>query len=147
MAGRPRLESIISAYRTRVSRTPSVSSYMKVNHLLLAVLGVAGSLSLSSCNTPAGTGAAAGAATGAVVGGPVGAAVGAGVGAIVGVGVEESRAAQYGPAPSGGYPRATSAGQAGMYYSPYSHKVYNLKGLPHGALVRDQDTNQLFRKP
>lgn len=138
----------INAQSRSYARTRRLSRYkaVKMKRLLLPISAAVAGL-LASCSTPAGTGAAAGAATGAVVGGPVGAAVGAGVGALVGVGVEETRAAEYGPAPRAGYPRATSAGRPGMYYSPYTHKVYNLRGIPHGGLVRDQDTNQLFRKP
>jgi hypothetical protein len=113
---------------------------------LLSVAALA-PLAFTSCQTAAGTGAATGAVTGAVVGGPVGAAVGAAAGAIVGASVAESEVRTYGPAPSRGWPVAAPAGQPGMYTSPYTGKLYDLRGVPHGSLVRDQDTNKLFRKP
>jgi hypothetical protein len=98
---------------------------------------------LVGCRTPAGTGAAAGAATGAVVGGPVGAAGGAIIGAVVG----EAEATNYGPVPKAGYPVATPAGQPGMVRSPYTGRLYDVRAVPHGALVRDVDANKLFRRP
>ena len=104
-------------------------------------------LAFSSCHTAAGTGAATGAATGAVVGGPVGAAVGAATGAIVGAVVDESQAHTYGPAPKRGWPAAAPTGKAGFYTSPYTGKLYDLRGVPSGGLVRDQETGKLFRKP
>ena len=73
--------------------------------------------------------------------------MGAAGGALIGAAVEEKRAAEYGPVPTSGYPVAQSAGQPGMYYSPYTHKVYNLTAVPPRGLVRDADTNRLFRKP
>jgi predicted small secreted protein len=119
---------------------------MTTNCLTVATMIVLASVALTSCNTATGRGAAIGAGTGAVVGGPVGAAVGAAGGALIGAAVDENRAAQYGPAPRGGYPMAVAA-ENGMYYSPYTHKVYDLRGVPSGGLVRDTDTNHLFRKP
>ncbi len=120
---------------------------MKPNPLLLLSAAATAAVVLTSCNTPTGQGAAIGAGAGAVAGGPVGAAVGAAAGAIVGASVEESRAREYGPVPKQGYPVAQSAEKAGMYYSPYTHKVYDLRAVPSGALVRDVDANKLFRKP
>lgn len=119
---------------------------MNKKTLAAASVGALALVAMSSCNTPTGRGAAIGAGTGALVGGPVGAAVGAAGGALIGAAVEEKRAAEYGPAPRGGYPVATPAGN-GLYASPYTHKTYDLRGVPHGALVRDVDVNRLFRKP
>ena len=119
---------------------------MTTNSLAVTAAAVLSSVALSGCNTATGRGAAIGAGTGAVVGGPVGAAVGAAGGALIGAAVDENRAAEYGPAPRGGYPMAVPA-ENGMYYSPYTHKVYDLRGVPSGGLVRDTDTNHLFRKP
>jgi hypothetical protein len=119
---------------------------MTTNSLVVTAATVLASVALTSCHTATGRGAAIGAGTGAVVGGPVGAAVGAAGGALIGAAVDESRAAEYGPAPRGGYPMAVPAGN-GMYYSPYTHKAYDLRGVPSGGLVRDTDTNHLFRKP
>jgi predicted small secreted protein len=119
---------------------------MNKNSLLTVAIALI-AVVLNSCNTPTGQGAAAGAIGGAVVGGPVGAAVGAAGGAIVGAVIEENQAAQYGPVPTAGYPRARSTATPGMYASPYTGRVYDLRNVPHGSLVRDADTNRLFRKP
>ncbi len=111
---------------------------------------------LSSCETPIGQGAGIGAATGAIVGGAatghvrdaaIGAAAGAAAGALIGAAVEEDQAARYGPPPPGGFPVARWAGTPGFYYSPYTGRVYDLRGVPPGALTRDVDTGRLFRKP
>jgi osmotically inducible lipoprotein OsmB len=58
---------------------------------LTAAVMAAGVLSMASCATRAGTGAAAGAGTGAILGGPPGAVVGAGVGAVGGAAMDETR--------------------------------------------------------
>ena len=120
---------------------------MKINRLLILPAAAAVVALLASCSTSAGTGAAAGAATGAVVGGPVGAAAGAGVGAIIGAAVGEAEAKRYGPAPRGGYPMATPTDQPGMVMSPYTQRLYDVRAVPHGGLVRDVDANKLFRVP
>jgi predicted small secreted protein len=113
-------------------------------------------LILSSCDTPTGQGAGWGAATGAIIGAAatgnvrgasIGAAAGAAAGALTGRIVQENQAAQYGPPPPGGYPYAHWAGRPGFYYSPYTGRVYDLRGVPHGGLTRDVDTGRLFRKP
>ena len=111
---------------------------------------------LTSCDTPVGQGAAWGAATGAIIGGAatghvraasIGAAAGAAAGALTGAIVQENQAARYGPPPPGGFPYARWAGTPGFYYSPYTGRVYNLRGVPPGGLTRDVDTGRLFRKP
>jgi phage tail tape-measure protein len=111
----------------------------------LAAVAALVPLGFTSCRTGAGTGAAVGAASGAVVGGPVGAAVGAATGAIIGaaVGPREARSAE---APREGWPAAQTTNRAGFYLSPYTGKLYDLRTVPNGALVRDQDTGKLFRK-
>jgi hypothetical protein len=118
--------------------------------ILLATFG------LDSCDTPTGQGAAAGAGAGALIGGlagggprsaVVGAAIGAATGALIGHAIQEDRAREYGPPPAGGYPFATRAGGPGMYRSPYTGRVYDLRGVPPGGLTRDVDTGQLFRRP
>src|SRR5216684_9414990 len=112
--------------------------------------------SLDSCDTPTGQGAAAGAGAGALIGGlagggprsaAVGAAIGAATGALIGHAIQEDRAREYGPPPAGGYPFATRAGGPGMYRSPYTGRVYDLRGVPPGGLTRDVDTGRLFRRP
>jgi hypothetical protein len=115
-----------------------------------------GAFGLNSCDTPTGQGAAAGAGAGALIGGlagggprsaAIGAAIGAASGALIGHAIQEDRARQYGPPPAGGYPYARSTGNPGMYRSPYTGKVYDLRGVPPGGLTRDVDTGQLFRRP
>jgi outer membrane protein with glycine zipper len=125
--------------------------------VLLMISGISlSSLLLSSCDTPVGQGAAWGAATGAIIGGAatgnvraasIGAAAGAAAGALTGKIIQENQAAQYGPPPPGGYPIARWAGQPGLYYSPYTGRVYDLRGVPPGGLTRDVDTGRLFRRP
>jgi Glycine zipper len=114
------------------------------------------SLILSSCDSPVGQGAGWGAATGAIIGGAatghvrgaaIGAAAGAAAGALTGAAIEQDQAARYGPPPPGGFPYARWAGTPGLYYSPYTGRLYNLRGIPPGGLTRDVDTGRLFRKP
>jgi outer membrane protein with glycine zipper len=129
---------------------------MKTN-VLLVVSGICMSaLLLSSCDTPVGQGAAWGAATGATIGAAatgnvraasIGAAAGAAAGALTGKIIQENQAAQYGPQPPGGYPVARWAGPPAFYYSPYTQRVYDLRGVPPGGLTRDIDTGRLFRRP
>ena len=111
---------------------------------------------LTSCDTPVGQGAAWGAATGAFIGAAatgnvraasIGAAAGAAAGALTGKIVQENQAAGYGPPPPGGYPYARWAGRSGFFYSPYTDRVYDLRGVPPGGLTRDVDTDRLFRRP
>jgi len=124
--------------------------------LTIILLTALGSFVLSSCETPVGQGAGIGAATGAIIGGAatghvrgaaIGAAAGAAAGALVGAAVEEDQAARYGPPPPGGFPFARWTGTPGFYYSPYTGRVYDLRGVPPGGLTRDVDTGRLFRKP
>jgi predicted small secreted protein len=111
---------------------------------------------LTSCDTPVGQGAGWGAATGAIIGGAatgrvqgaaIGAAAGAAAGTLVGAAIQQDQIARYGPPPPGGYPYARWAGTPGFYYSPYTGRVYDLRGVPPGGLTRDFDTGQLFRRP
>ena len=101
---------------------------------VIALVGM-GSFILNSCETPTGQGAG------------VGAAAGAAAGALTGAAIQEDQAAGYGPPPPGGFPFARWAGTPGLYYSPYTGRVYNLRGVPPGGLTRDVDTGRLFRKP
>src|ERR1043166_1528364 len=112
-----------------------------------------GCLMLNSGETPVGQGAAWGAATGAMIGAAatgnvraasIGAAAGAAAGALTGRIVQENQAAHYGPPPPGGYPIARWAGRPGFYYSPYTGRVYDLRGVPPGGLTRAFDTGGLF---
>jgi hypothetical protein len=125
--------------------------------IVLVTSGVALSFCiLTSCDRPVGQGAAWGAATGAIIGGAatghvraasIGAAAGAAAGALTGAIIQENQAARYGPPPPGGFPYARWAGTPGFYYSPYTGRVYDLRGVPPGGLTRDVDTGRLFRKP
>src|SRR5262249_27211138 len=127
-----------------------------MNKKLLVCGVVATACVLDSCDTPTGQGAAAGAGAGAIIGGiagggprsaALGAAMGAQCGELGGHGFQENRVSQYGPPPAGGYPYAQPANGPGMYRSPYTNRVYDLRGVPHGGLTRDVDTGQLFRRP
>ena len=129
---------------------------MRTRILTLASASALACLILTSCDTPVGQGAAWGAATGAIIGGAatgnvraasIGAAAGAAAGALTGKIIQENQAAQYGPPPSGGYPYARWAGRPGFFYSPYTARVYDLRGVPPGGLTRDVDTGGLFRRP
>ncbi|MFL6584206.1 MAG: glycine zipper domain-containing protein [Chthoniobacterales bacterium] len=124
---------------------------------ITALLGLA-ALSLTSCETATGTGALVGAATGAAIGGSsyhhsgeralAGAAIGAGAGALVGAAIDANRAAEYGPAPEGGYPVASWSGTPGLVVSPYPpHRLVDVRGIPHGSLVRDPASGGVFRRP
>src|SRR6266446_2596192 len=129
---------------------------MKSDFLIIVSVVALTCLVLSSCETPVGQGAGWGAASGAIIGGAatghvrgaaIGAAAGAAAGALFGAAIEEDQAARYGPPPPGGFPVARWAGTPGFYYSPYTGRVYDLRGVPPGGLTRDVDTGRLFRKP
>jgi hypothetical protein len=113
-------------------------------------------LLLGSCDTPTGQGAAAGAGAGAIIGGlagrgprsaALGAAIGAATGALIGHAIQEDRAERYGPPPPNGFPFARPANRPGFFVSPYTGRLYDLRGVPPGELTRDADTGQLFRRP
>jgi predicted small secreted protein len=134
----------------------SEGQFMKKRFLTVVAVLAISSFILSSCETPTGTGAGVGAATGAIIGAAatghargaaLGAAAGAAAGAITGAAIEADQAARYGPPPPGGFPFARSTGTPGLYHSPYTGRVYNLRGVPPGGLVRDIDTGRLFRRP
>jgi hypothetical protein len=112
---------------------------------------------LTSCDTPTGQGAGWGAATGAIIGGAttgtgrgaaIGAGIGAATGALIGAAVEADERGYYEGRPTGYYPWAERADRPGFVYSPYPpHNVVDVRGIPHGALVRDPSTGRVFRKP
>ena len=123
----------------------------------LLLLVIFCSLALNSCDTPTGQGAGIGAATGAIIGGAatgrvqgaaIGAAIGAASGALIGAAVEEDEARRYGPPPEGGYPVARFSGTPGLVISPYPpHRLVDVRGIPHGAMVRDPSSGGIFIKP
>ena len=49
--------------------------------------------------------------------------------------------------PPGVNANAHSATATGFVQSPYSSRVYDARGTPHGALLLDEGVNKLFRKP
>ena len=123
-------------------------------------MALCGVCAFTSCETATGTGALIGAGTGAVIAGNTGpyynnagrtlagAAIGAGAGALIGAAIDANRAAEYGPAPSGGYPYARRTDRSGFVYSPYPpNRIVDVRGIPRGALVRDPSTNGIFRRP
>jgi hypothetical protein len=66
--------------------------------------------------------------------------------------VTAEEAAKKYPMPNGkDYPQgmlpATTATATGFVQSPYSSKVYDARGLKHGALILDESVKKLFRKP
>jgi hypothetical protein len=101
--------------------------------IVVATSGIALSFCiLTSCDTPVGQGAAWGAATGAIIGG---AATGHVRAASIGAMIQENQGARYGPPPPGGFPYARWAGMPGFYYSPYTGRVYDLRGVSPGGLT------------
>ncbi len=129
-----------------------------LNTLAAAVLAAA-ALSLNSCGTPVGDGVAYGAGAGAIIGGltgsgqnaAIGAAAGAVAGGLVGAAVAENQGAYYRQGytqPWSSYPIATATSRSSYVISPYApyHQIY-VKGVPHGALVRDPSCNRLFVRP
>jgi len=129
---------------------------MRTTIFAIASFTAIASCILTSCETPVGQGAFWGAASGAAIGAAatgrgraagIGAAAGAAAGALTGAAIQRNQAALYGPPPPAGYPYARWAGRPGFYYSPYTGRVYDLRGVPPGGLTRDIDTGRLFRRP
>jgi Glycine zipper len=114
-------------------------------------------LMLNSCDTPTGRGAAYGAAAGAIIGGAatgharaasIGAAAGAATGALIGAAIQRDDAERTAPPPPRGYPWAHRTGRYGFVESPYPpHRVVDVRGIPHGELVRDPVSRGVFRNP
>jgi Glycine zipper len=114
-------------------------------------------LTLNSCDTPKGAGAAYGAAAGAMIGAAatgrvqdaaIGAAAGAATGALIGAAIEADEARTTAPPPPGGYPFAARIGTYGFVRSPYPpHRIVDVRGIPDGELVRDPSTGGIFRNP
>ena len=46
--------------------------------------------------------------------------------------------------PPGGYTSGHYAGRPGFYYSPYTGRLYDLRGVPRGESPRDVDMGQFF---
>jgi len=129
---------------------------MQTRILTISSIVTVGCCILTSCDTPVGQGAAWGAATGAFIGAAatgnvraafIGAAAGAAAGALTGKIDQENQAAGYGPPPPSRYRYARWAGTPGFFQSPYTGRVYDLRGVPPSGLTRDIDTGRLFRRP
>ncbi|HEY2614769.1 MAG TPA: glycine zipper domain-containing protein [Chthoniobacterales bacterium] len=130
---------------------------MKKNSFLLVSTLAVGAFALSSCDTPTGQGAGFGAATGAIIGAAAtgnvrgaaaGAAIGAASGALIGAAVEADERGYYEGHPMGYYPYGRRVGRPGLLESPYPpHALVDVRGIPHGALVRDPESGRIFRRP
>src|SRR3954470_16609152 len=104
-------------------------------------------LTLNSCDTPTGRGAAYGAAAGAIIGGAatghlraasIGAAAGAATGALVGAAIQADEPDRTAPPPHGGYPWGRRSATFGLVYSPYPpHHLIDVRGIPPGEMVKD----------
>jgi predicted small secreted protein len=115
------------------------------------------SFALTSCDTPTGQGAGWGAVTGAVLGtaatgdargAAVGALIGAHTGAVIGASVELDERGYYDGHPRDFYPYARPTDTRGVVQSPYPpYALVDVRGIPHGALVRDSTSGRVFRKP
>lgn len=150
---------MVEIARRNFRRHPAVQFEIKesiMNTKLFAIVtpGALLALLLTSCDTPTGQGAAYGAGAGAIIGAAatgnvrgaaIGAAAGAATGALIGRAIQEDQA---GPPPEGGYPWARPSGTPGLVVSPYPpNRLVDVRGIPHGALVRDPSTGGVFRKP
>jgi predicted small secreted protein len=130
---------------------------MKTKHLKIIWVTLLAPLALTSCDTPRGAGAGYGAAAGAIIGGAatgrvrgaaIGAAAGALTGTLIGSAIQEDEARRYGPPPAGGYPVAQWSGTRGLVISPYPpHRLVDVRGIPHGAMVRDPSSGGIFIRP
>lgn len=130
---------------------------MKKNTVLVTSSLALLSLGLTSCDTATGQGAGWGAAAGAVLGAAAtgtvrgaatGAAIGATYGAIIGSTVELDERGYYDGRPPRYYPYARPTDTRGIVQSPYPpYALVDVRGIPHGALVRDSTSGRVFRKP
>ncbi|MDQ6622515.1 MAG: glycine zipper domain-containing protein [Verrucomicrobiota bacterium] len=128
--------------------------------LAVVALALSSAFALNSCETATGTGALIGAGTGALIGGNTGgyrhsgdralagAAIGAGAGALIGAAIDADQRGYYEGHEASYYPYGRHTGQPGLLRSPYApHALVDVRGIPHGALVRDPATGRPFRKP
>lgn len=130
---------------------------MKKDTLLVTSVVALISMALTSCDTPTGQGAGWGAVTGAVLGAAatgdargaaVGALIGAHTGATIGSMIELDERGYYDGHPRDYYPYARPTDTRGVVQSPYPpHALVDVRGIPHGALVRDSTSGGVFRKP
>lgn len=112
-------------------------------------------VNVRSKTSPSGAAAAAG---NVASGGPIGVAVDAGTGAWNSL-YPNPVSVALAPTPNsprtcltksvsrGGYPLATVSRQPGLVHSPYTKRIYDVRAVPHGALVHDVDADKLFVNP
>ena len=130
---------------------------MKKHFLLIIAIALFVAFAFSSCDTATGQGAGWGAVTGAVLGAAatgdargaaVGALIGAHTGATIGAMIELDERGYYDGHPRDYYPYARPTDTRGVVQSPYPpHALVDVRGIPHGALVRDSTSGRVFRKP
>ena len=130
---------------------------MKKNIFLVVSSLALVSMAVTSCDTPTGQGAGWGAVTGAVLGAAatndargaaVGALIGAHTGATIGSMIELDERGYYDGHPRDYYPYARRTDTRGIVQSPYPpYALVDVRGIPHGALVRDSTSGRVFRKP
>src|SRR5262245_3661124 len=129
-----------------------------MNRAILPVAILALVAGFSACDNPIGAGGGYGAAGGAVIGGlaggtvrtaAIGSAAGAGLGALIGAIVQErDRERYYAERPPNGYPYGRPTESRGIVRSPYyPHNLIDVSGVPHGAMVIDPSTDQVFIRP
>jgi len=140
----------------------------EINSAVVAIAALS-TLALTSCETATGTGALVGAATGAAIGSAAGghhgyyhhgyyggsaegalagAAIGAAAGALVGAAIDADERGYYDGHPGSYYPYGRKTETPGLLRSPYPpHSLVDVRGVPHGALVRDPATGRIFRRP
>ncbi len=128
---------------------------MNSKRIFLTSLVLTPVLALTSCQSPAGTGAlvgaGAGAALGAALGGgrgrniAAGAILGAANGAIIGHIIGHADDRGYYEGRQLPYGRRVDHGVVESPYPP--HTLINVAGIPHGAVVEDPTTGRYFIRP
>ena len=127
----------------------------KSSRIFLILLLLAPTFALTSCDSPAGTGAAAGAGAGALLGAALGrgrpgnvlagAAAGAATGALIGHAIGRANDQGYYEGQQLPYGRPVGGGMVESPYEP--HNVIDTRGIPHGSVVEDPTTGGRFIKP
>jgi len=128
---------------------------MTYSRIYLTTLLLAPVMALTSCDSPAGKGAAAGAVGGAILGAALGrgrpgnivagAAAGAATGALIGHAIGRANDQGYYDGQQLPYGRAMGGGMVESPYEPYN--TIDTRGIPHGAVIEDPTTGGRFVKP
>ena len=127
---------------------------MKTHPRILTTLAAVVLLGLTGCATQTGTGALVGTGAGAALGGLITKDVrGAGIGAIIG-GLGGAMAGklseQHDSTLASNDDRGLPYGRAvsvNVTESPYTRRLVDTTGLPHGSVVRDVEVRKNFIKP